>query len=252
LPNFQSAKQISENALTQIGAFPASMSQADEGELKRTLKWLEMLLNLQTGVRPMAGFFRVIEIPLEANVGDYSLGDYADQGETQHVFSVSLVNHTGDVNPLDLLWESDAVNENLSQTGGPSRVMVSKDAVPTLSVYPMPVQSNQDAGQVLRVRIQTYHPSIDGNGTGNEELFIRPSWYLWLTKRLAYEIGCGPVRRLAEGELKRLQDDAADIEGLLEARDGQFQSPQPPTTDPMVGWDSSNNCGRYNGGYRPR
>ncbi len=235
MPTYQTAKKTAENALKTIGAFPASQSQADAEELRTTLQWLEMLLNTVAGIRPLAGFWRVIDIPIEGGIGDYHLVDYADSAETQHVFSVNIVEPNGDVEPIHMLFENEAVEENLKLTGRVRRAVVTKDVFPVLKLYPAPTIEDENSGRILRIRIQTYHPAIDDKGIGKEKLLVRPSWYLWLTKRLAYEIGSGPVRRLADGELKRLQMDADLLENLLLARDGQNNVGGPPVTQPMQG-----------------
>lgn len=236
MPNFKTAKEIAENALRTIGAFPVSQSQADESELRTTLEWLEMLLNTVSGYRPLAGFWRIIDIPIEAGIGDYILTDYADAKEVQDVFSICLVDSLGNVDPIDVEWENDTVLENLNDVGKPRRGTITKDArQPVLRVFPTPTQTEEDLGLVLRLRIQTYHPAFDANGIGDTKIIIRPSWYLWLTKRLSYEIGSGPVRRLPEGELKRFENDYERLESLLIARDGQYKSDKPPVTEPMAG-----------------
>ncbi len=245
--SLKTARQAAEDALTTIGAFPASMPQADIGELRKALNWLEMLLNSRVGARPVAGFWRIIEIPLEADVGDYLLSDYDDNAGTQQIFGVGIVSGTGSVDHLPLIWENESLYENLEDTGTPCRVVATRDASPVLKVYPTPTQSNEDAGMVLRVRIQTFHTEIDKSGNADNDLLLRPSWYLWLNDRLSYEIGKGPVRRLPEGELKRLQDDARTLEIELLARDGQYNSGKPPVTEPMAGWDADN---EYHGGSR--
>ena len=100
------------------------------------------------------------------------------------------------------------------------------------------------------MRVQTYHEDIDPNGVADEDIRLRPSWYLWLTKRLGYEIGSGPVRRLSEGELKRLEDDAMKLEDALLARDGLFQGPVAPIQEPMA--MSVDYAPSDFSGYRPR
>ena len=90
-------------------------------------------------------------------------------------------------------------------------------------------------GSVLRVRIQTYHPEIDKMGIGDTDIILRPSWNLWVIKKLAYEIGMGPVRRLAEAELQRLMNDADTMESLLMSSDSRNGQPSPPVTEPMPG-----------------
>ncbi len=254
MPTIQTAKQIAENALSTIGAFPASRSAPDPGEMKKALRWLEMLLNYQTAIRPVGSFWQVIEIPLEANVGDYDLQDYVDESGACHVFSVFIVDSGGHTEPLDLEYSSTSVAENLARTGVPLRATVKMDSElvnGTISVYPMPTQTEQDAGYKLRVRIQTFHAPIDETGAGDENLKLRPSWYLWVTKRLAYEIGSGPVRRLAEGELARIDSDAGRLENALLARDGQQISPGPPVTEPM-GLSVDDYPGTTRRGYRRR
>ncbi len=237
MPTVQTAKQIAENALSTIGAFPASRSSPDPGEMKKALRWLEMLLNYETAIRPIGSFWQVVDIPLETGVGDYDLQDYVDESGACHVFSVFLVDSGGNVDPLDLEYSSTSVAENLVKTGKPLRATVKMDSElvnGTLSVYPMPTQTEEDAGYILRVRIQTFHTPIDETGAADEDVKLRPSWYLWATKRLAYEIGGGPVRRLAETELARIDADATRFENALLARDGQQISPGPPVTEPVA------------------
>jgi len=211
------------------------MSAPDPGELKKTLNWLEMLINFESGIRPLAGFWQILEIPLEAGIGDYNLADYAKERGVLHVFSAFLVDFSGEPDPLDFMYESTSMIENLNDTGRPNRATVTKDKDMVLKVYPTPTQVEQDAGLILRIRVQTYHEKIDEDGIADEDIRLRPTWYLWLVKRLAYEIGCGPVRRLSEGELKRLEDDATKFENALLARDGKEKGSTPPVTEPMAG-----------------
>lgn len=249
MPTIKTAKKVAEDALKTIGAFPASQSAPDPGELKDALNWLEMILNHQSGIRPLAGFWQIIEIPLEAGIGDYTLSDYAEERGIVHVFSVAIVDISGDPDPLDFEYENDVLLENLQDTGEPQRATVTKDRDPVLKVFPTPTQTEEDAGLILRLRVQTYHPDINPLGIGDEDLLLRPAWYLWITKRTAYEIGCGPVRRLSEGELKRLEDDAMKLENQLLARDGKEAGPQPPVTEPVAG--SVDICQGDTIGYRP-
>jgi hypothetical protein len=235
MPTILPAKTIAENALSTIGAFPASQVQADAGEMKKTLTWLEMILNTQAGIRPMPGYWQTLEIPIEANVGDYNLSDYTDESGAVHVFSVSIIQENGEAQPLEILYEGDSALENLTMTGSPKRVVVTKSTEMILKVYPMPTIAHQNQGLKLRVRLQSYHKSIDPTGVDDSDVNLLPCWYLWITNKLAYEIGKGPVRRLPEGELKRLQDDANDLERMLIARNGQYISSKPPVTEPMAG-----------------
>lgn len=233
MPDIQSAKQIAEKALSMIGAFPASRAAPDPGELRRTLQWLEMLLNYQTGARPIGGFWQIFDIPLEAGIGDYPLDDYCSDAGVSHVFSAFVVTGVQDPIPLDQIFESQAAGENLTATGTPSRFVVTTDGNGVMRMFPTPTQADEDAGRVVRVRVQTFHEKIDAKGTGDIDIRLRPSWYLWAVKRLSYEIGSGAVRRLADNELQRLQRDAKELEDLLLARGGN--GAQPPVQEPVAG-----------------
>ncbi len=143
--------------------------------------------------------------------------------------------------PLAIEYENDSVTENLKDTGDPLRATITKDSKnPQIKLYPMPVQANEDAGQIIRVRIQSYHTPIDNKGTGAEAILLRPTWYLWVTNKLAYEIGKGPVRRLDEAELNRFSNDANVLELQLSSRDGQYEAGKPPVTEPLDAFDVGN------------
>lgn len=233
MPTYQTAKTIAENALSTIGAFPSSQSQPDAGELRKALIWLEMSLNSQSGIRPTAGFWDVIDIPVQSGIGDYDLDDY--DVAIQHVFSASIVTTLGNIEPLTIISENKAMMENLKDTGTPERATITRDVKPVLKVYPTPTSSDEESGLVIRLRFQRFHEAIDGDGTNDTNVSLRPSWYLWITKKLAYEIGSGPVRRLSDGELDRFLRDAEKLESSLYARDGQYNSSRPPMTGPMEG-----------------
>jgi len=235
MPSYQTARQVASNALSKIGAWPSSQSQPDERELKIAMGWLEMLLNNQSGIRPTAGFWNVIEIPIEATIGDYDLADYVKDVSVQHVFSVSMVTILGNVEPLTIISEKDTVFKNLKENGTPHSAAITRDVKPILKVYPNPTSSDEDAGSVIRIRVQSFHSTIDPEGTNETNIMLRPSWYLWLAYRLAYEIGGGPVRRLPESELTRIQRDYQLMETQLYARDGQYNTSQPPITRPVEG-----------------
>lgn len=235
MPTIKTARTIAENALKTIGAFPASQSSPDEGELKDTLDWLEMILSYQLGIRPVAGYWQTVEIPLEAGIGEYQINNYIDEAEASHIFSAFIVDNNGNTDPVAFIYNHDAAAENLQDTGEPDRMTVTKDHNMKLKLYPTPTQTQEDQGLFLRLRFQTYNDTIDKAGNADEDIKLRPSWYLWLIKRLSYEIGSGPVRRLTETELKRIEDDCEKLEHQLLARDGQYTSPKPPVTEPISG-----------------
>lgn len=235
MPSYQTARQVATNALSKIGAFPSSQGQPDERELKIAMGWLEMILNNQSGIRPTAGFWNVIDIPIQAGIGEYELEDYTKESGVQHVFSASIVTILGNVDPLDIISEKDAVFKNIKENSTPYCVAITKDVKPVLKVYPTPTQSDEESGAVFRLRIQSFHKGIDPSGTNDTEISLRPSWYLWLTYRLSYEIGGGPVRRLASAELRDIKNDYMMLETQLYARDGQYNTATPPTTKPVEG-----------------
>lgn len=232
MPNYLTAKNVAERSLRTIGAVPPSQVQANAEDLTVALQWLEMFLNFNGAKRIIAGTFKVLDIPLEAGVGDYDLTDYTDSDHAMHVFSVGVVDAQGNYTPLTMLYENQAVEENLKNIGTPERVVVSKDRLPQLKIYPEPTTENETNGLVLRVRLQSYAKAIDARGIADNDLLLRPGWYLWAVKGLAYEIGCGPVRRLNEYELDRFQKDVKEMESNLLSKDGQNDTGQPPATEP--------------------
>lgn len=235
MPNFQTAKQIAEKALQRIGAFPPSRAQADAAELRRALQWMEMILNTQSGIQTITSFNRAYEIPLEATIGDYLLADYDDEAGTQHVFSAVLVDASENVEPLELIWENQSLEENITEIGRPLRAVVTRAVHPEIKVYPVPTQIEVDAGYRIRVRVQTFHAGIDETGVADSDISLRASWYLWLIKKLSFEIGSGPVRRLPKDELNDLWSEYMVLENSLTARDGLYNSSRPPVTEPMEG-----------------
>jgi len=251
LPTIQSAKDIAENALRTIGAFPSTRPSPDPGEMKTALRWLEMFLNMKAAVRPIGGFWQIFDIPIEAGVGDYDLDDYSEERGVNNIFTVCLVDDLGNVDPMTQQTESVTVGENLQQTGTPTRWSITTDRENVLRVFPEPTQTDEDAGKKLRVRVQTYHDKIDPLSSGDVELRLRASWYLWATVGLAYLIGGGPVRRLAEAELKRHADDRDAYEGALLARDAQFNG-RPPVTEPMECSVDEYDGSDYTRGYSKR
>jgi len=235
MPSYQTAREVAANSLSKIGAWPSSQTQPDARELKIAMRWLEMILNNQSGIRPTAGFWDTIDVPIQAGIGDYDLQDYVKDAGVQSVFSVSMVTVLGNVEPLDVISERDAVFKNIKENSTPQSAAITRDVKPVLKVYPTPTQADEDAGTVFRIRIQSFHKVIDPEGTNDTEIMLRPSWYLWLTYRLAYEIGGGPVRRLPKQELKDIKEDYRVMESQLYARDGQYNTVQPPITRPVEG-----------------
>lgn len=231
----KTAKDVAEDALRMIGAFPPSRAQADAAELRTSMRFLEDALNHLSGIRPLAGFWEMVDIPLESMIGDYPLSDYAGEAQVVHVFSVSIIRPDGSPDPLRVMFESDGDYENLKSVGTPERAVITRDVNPILKLYPTPTQANQDEGYVARVRFQTYQTPLDPDATGDVEVKLRPAWSLYIKTKLAYIIGNGPVRRLNNGILERFQGDYMLMERELLARDGQFQSGKPPVTDPMEG-----------------
>lgn len=231
MPNYLTAKTLAEESLREIGAFPPSQSQADAGELRVSLSRLELILNDMAGSRTFAGLWDVIEIPLEAGKAEYDLEDYADADHVEHVFSIVLVNGNGHVDPITFGFENEAERENRETNGTPNRAVVNSNVKPTITVFPKPTQADEDDEKYLRVRVQTYAAAVDWKGVANRDVKLRPSWYWWAITKNAYAIGRGPVRRLNEQELKRLQDDYNTLENRLLAFDGQPSTGQPPLTE---------------------
>jgi hypothetical protein len=220
VPNLKTSKDIAEDALRYVGAFPPSQTQADAAELKVALRFLETILQYHVGVRPALGTWATIDIPLVASKSEYKITDHMDEDWAAEVFSIGVVGTNGDYDPLTLLGADDFVKLPTA-SGTPIYYKNSILVAPVISVNPTPVAADVTAGNVLRVRIQKYQVATDPTGIADNDLNLRPSWHLWATNAVAYEIGKSPVRRLPEGELARFEKDRDRYEAALLAKDGQ-------------------------------
>lgn len=234
MPNYLTAKNLAEEALREIGAFPPSQSQADAGELRVTLLRLELMLNSYVGMRTMAGLRDTVEIPLIEGETVYRLEDYTDENSAQHVFSIMCVENTGNVTPVDIVFDSQAQENDLTQSATPWQAVVSQNVKPVITVWPKPTASDVSAGRFIRVRLQTYAAAVDPQGIADKDTKLRPSWYWWAITKTAYAIGRGAVRRLSDGELKLLREDSELLENRLLAYDGSQDTSQPHVTEPMM------------------
>ena len=230
MPNLLKAKEIAESALRVIGSFTPNQIQADEGELRVAMQWLELTMNDLIGSRPISGYWATRTLTLRAGVNEYTLDNEIDLS-VQELFSASLIEQSGTVYPMAMLFENQAVEENEITTGTPYKIVITRDKFPKLKVYPMPTQSDVDSGRVIRLRFQTYEIALDRTGVQDNYLYLRASWQLFAIKKLAYEIGIGPVRHMNETELQRLQSDCMMHEQNLLSRDGLYDTGQPPVTE---------------------
>jgi hypothetical protein len=232
MPNYLTAKALAEEALKEIGSFSPSMEQADIGELRVALSRLEMILNSKIGHNQTAGYWRTIDIDIAASDNDYKISSYANTDGVQYVFSANRIDSNGSVFPLEMLTQREWDEKNKTETGSVEAIFITRDNDGYVHTYPKPPAGITTGDTKIQLRVQTFAPKIDHKGIADNDMFIRPTWYWWAVTKLAYAIGRGAVRRLPDGELRRLKDDYMQEEKDLMAGDNHDMTGIPYTTEP--------------------
>ena len=231
MPTILYANDIAEEALREIGAFTTSMEQADAAQMKVALRRLELVLNVAIGTDVYLPAWREYDIPLVSGQQKYHLADFVDDNGVQFITGTKLIDTTtGRHYHFDLVNEVKFMDYDNPLSGRPYVGYVSNTDDPNLFVFPL-LNSSTPAGQFnLHVVAQVYANKIDPSASQNVNLNLRPTWYLWAIKRLAYNIGCGPVLRLPDNELKSIGEEASSLEDALLSVDGKFNTTDLPVT----------------------
>lgn len=224
MPTIFSARGLAEIALQNIGSFPVSEEAADPAELSRAVQRLELIMNDTLGQNAVTSTWKTLEIPLSANVSSYRIADFSDGDGVQFVFDTFLQDiQNGVSTTISLL---DSVTErgwdllDHSSTGDPLRTFVDRTNDPYLHINPMPGTDYETGTRSVKLQIQSFATKITREGTGGVNINFRPTWYLYLTNKLSYELGKGAIRRLTDGELERYQKDYMMSEANLISGDG--------------------------------
>lgn len=247
MPTVLFATDIAEEALREIGAYTTNMEQADAQQMKVALRRLELVLNTAIGVNVYLPSWREYDIPLIAGQSEYLLSEFVDDNGIQFITDTKVFDTT-----INRHYDFELVTEQKFQvydgeiTARPYRGFVDKTSSPTLHVYPLVDPSIPNGQYTLHIVAQVYANAIDPNNSQNVELILRPTWYLWAIKKLAFALGCGPIFRLPMDELEGLGTEVTALETALLASDGKHNTSDPPIT---AGHDPGLHYGRGWGDY---
>lgn len=224
MPTIFSARGLAEIALQNIGSFPVTEDAVDPKELSRAVQRLELIMNDTLGQNSVTSTWKTLEIPLQANVNRYRIAAFTDDDGVDFVFDTFLQDIQSGVSTTRNLMESITEREwnrlDKSIVGDPQRTFVDRTNDPYLNVNPMPGSDYVAGTRAIRLQIQSFATRITSQGTGGVNINFRPTWYLFLTNKLSYELGKGAIRRLPEAELDRYQKDYMISEMNLISGDG--------------------------------
>jgi len=112
-------------------------------------------------------------------------------------------------------------------TGTPSVAHILDDATQTLRLHPTPGV----AGSLLLTG-QQHSQSVADSPDGSAAHGLPNGWQTYLVKRLAADLGSGPILAMAMGETDRLRGEAAQLRVTLAARSGRQHLTRPLVTRP--------------------
>lgn len=199
-----SAREICENALRVIGSLSVNDTAAPKHELDIALRWLDIELAELAGVEEVLWLVPdTLEVPLTATVASYdldgTLGSDAPADGIQFPKSAKLDHGSGDETDLTIITRREYEDiDNKAQSGTPEKIYIDRLADPKMFIWPV----IGVAGFKVRLLVQTFGPTIKGNGQMATSL--RASWNKWAINQTAAAIGNGPVRKLPRSEVSDL------------------------------------------------
>lgn len=238
---FYTATEIAERALRKIGAFAINDDEPDEADLQEALYWLDMVIAHQAGTGKCFWLMRdELTVYLEEDVVDYDLGALlAQQLETGVQFpkEAFLDDGLGNRTPLEIVSQRKFRRciATPATEGEPRWVWIDRlNEGPTMHVYPVPTDVEEDAEMQIVLVVQTFAPSVKPRGaTGDSGVGVQLTGFpaafnLWAVTALSALIGDGPVRRRPIAETERWKADAQRMKLSLDGYQNQEHDNAPP------------------------
>ncbi len=211
MPSLLSASEVCEAALEKIGSFSINDTAADGEELKRTAKWLDLVVGEMTETERCTWLIEdTVTVPLVADQAIYNLAtamgaSYPTDG-VMYITSSWITDGTND-DDVELIRRTDLEGITVKgATGKPELIYIdrlSDKDQQSFTVYPVPV----DTTYSLKFVFQRHAPDLR-NDVGKKAHGFHRGWQKWLVLATAAEIGDGPVRRLPSTEVDRIRRDA--------------------------------------------
>lgn len=210
--------ELAEVSLQMVGAFTTMDASADPRDVARSLTFMELAVAQLNGTTSMQWLVpQTIQFTLEPEVQSYSLSDVLGTSfpslGISHAIDAYLLDSNGNETPISIKRRRDYDNEPSKTTSGdPQYIVIDRQLDDDTRVYTYPVKADNDLTAYIKLRVQTYSPSVIGalanSGVGGEVAhgFDR-AWQLWLCTATACLIGNGPVRQLTKAKLDGLKED---------------------------------------------
>jgi hypothetical protein len=221
------AAKICEEALRQVGALSPLDTSADPAMFEIAASRLDMLIAELTATERFWWMVNAQQsIELQPGQTTYLLAGLADP-PVEFVTSAFL-SLDGREDPVELIRRShyDALHDK-AMKGRPDFIYIERRDRPTLYVHPIP----QIAGYSLRLTGQRYAPDIVSE-RGRTAHGFPAAWQRYIVMSLAVDIGSGPVWKVPDGELDRLERRAMQSRERLMAFSNRENVSRPRVTRP--------------------
>lgn len=231
MPAQLTVREICESALRKIGA--VGIYEDPDPELMFLAgRWLDMIVGHVAGNRRRTYFLiQPIQIPLVADTRAYVIKDSATDGtwpEPGLHFPVAAWVTQGDDDhryDVEIVGKRDFDDlADPSETGRPTCCYIDRLYNKTVYVWPVPA----DADYTLHVTAQRFSNDLTLEKRSDRAMKqperamdLTPTWNLWAVTALAAQLGGGAVRRLPDGEVRDLQQQASDLLGDLDGFEDQ-------------------------------
>jgi hypothetical protein len=221
------AAKIVEESLRQVGALSPLDTSADPAMFEIASSRLDMLISELTATERFWWFVNAQQtVELTPGQTTYLLAGLADP--PLEFVTAAFLSLDGKEDEIELLRRSqhDAIHDKAMQ-GRPDGVYIERRDRPKLYVHPIP----QITGYSLRLTGQRYAPDIVSE-RGRTAHGFPAAWQRYIVMSLAVDIGSGPVWKVPDGELDRLERRAMQSRERLMAFSNRENVSRPRVTRP--------------------
>lgn len=241
------AKQIAEEALGAIGAFPVTESAADPEHLRRAMTWLDLILAEIGGNNKIFALIpATLSFPLINGQSDYNLnqtlGANLPPEKIQNPVEAWLEDQAGNRTPIEIAtfdkFEAAKTASSPSPTGPPCLIHIDRLAdTPILRTFPAADVADTNT-YTLKLAVQTYAPNVAPAGvTGTQSqgailTKFRQAWQRYLILQLAHDLGSGPIFKIAQTSLDNFAKKAGGSLLDLKAYENREHDTEDPVGEP--------------------
>jgi hypothetical protein len=224
---------LCERALRKIGAYSIRDTGARTDEMEEARHWLDMVVGHVASMKRTWWLVpSTARLTLTAGTTAYGLRSLLPGAPSiQHIVALHTVNlTTGQRDPLPIWRRQEWLERDGTLVAGEAvGAWIDRTRDPVLSLHPAPPATVTEA---IDVTYQTF-AADQASGTYTQKAEnIRDGWNLFLTTRLAAEIGNGPVRKLPQDEVREMQMTAKGLYDDLAAYDDHEQADEPRLVSP--------------------